>query len=86
MGWHLRYRNCTSKYSHLGTCPYCPRSLKPGSILKERATQPAPWGTLSPGEVLMLPQGTEDWKLKPCAHAFGVLLAPECASCHCSQM
>lgn len=43
-------------------------------------------GTLSPGEVLMLPQGTEDWKLKPCAHAFGVLLAPECASCHCSQM
>lgn len=50
MGRHLRYRDCTSEYSHLGTCPYCPRSLKPGSILKRRGRPSLHRGARSPLE------------------------------------
>lgn len=45
MGWHLRYHNCTSKYSHLGTSP---SSLKPGSILKRRGRPGLHRGAHSP--------------------------------------
>lgn len=65
MGWHLRYHDCTSKYSHLGTSASCPCSLKPGSILKRRGRPGPHRGAHSPLEVPMLPQGTEDWWLKP---------------------
>lgn len=57
MGWHLRYHDCTSKYSHLGTSASCPCSLKPGSILKRRGRPGPHRGAHSPLEVPMLPQG-----------------------------
>ena len=45
MGWHLRYHDCTSKYSHLGTSP---SSLKPGGILKRRGRPSLHRGAHSP--------------------------------------